>query len=460
MQGVLFFIIFILSSIPMFIIGDKENLFLLFIHLIIALITSLSLSLYRSNPFSLYKIINLFYLFFLCIAPFFQFKYGITFWGAKEFTDNEYIYTSLIVLYTLLFYNLIYYIVYKRSKCKIVKKIHVNLSESIVTENKIRRKEFLCFLILDVAILFFLLYMYNFNLSNLFVRGGDTDSESFIDLQVTTLPQSITLIITNFLRPMSVILLLAAYKLNAPKIELFILAFFTLIIAFPTSMPRFSAAAMYIPIVLSFISLLRKPNLFVFCFVMGILIIFPFLNNFRNYSSDANINIGLDFKMFLEGHFDSYAIFAHILCNNIMTYGNQILGVLFFWIPRTVWPSKPIGSGAYVADELNLNWSNISCCFFGEGYINFGFLGILLFVSFIAWFSASFDKIYWSTTLGNKKTKSFFEIIYFILLGLIFFMLRGDLMSSFAYTLGYISSILFVYYLLKFYRKYKLTFRG
>ena len=454
MQSLLFFIVFILSCIPMFIKGVQDNFFLLLIHILIAGISSLSLFMYRKNSFSIYKIIHLFFLFFLCIAPISQYKFDVSFWGAKKFSDIEYIYISFVVLCILLLYNLIYYIVYKNSKCSLVNKLYKKISNPIVVSKKLRKKEFFYFVCLDVVILFLILYTYKFNLFYLFIRGGVTDTESLLDIQLTSLPQSVTLIIGNFFRPMAAIILLVAYKLKANKIMLLVLGIFTLIIAFPTSMPRFSAAAMYIPIFLSFSKTLRRPNIFVFSFVLGLLIIFPFLNNFRYLTSNTNIEFGLDFEMFLEGHFDSYAMFGHVLTENVITYGNQLLGTLFFWVPRSIWPSKAIGSGAFLADKFNLELSNISCCFFGEGYINFGFVGILIFTVFIAWFSASFDKIYWNSQRLSTNDNAFLELIYFTLLGLLFFMMRGDLMSSFSFTLGYICSILFLYYFLFYRRKY------
>lgn len=457
MQSLLFFIVFILSCIPMLITGVQENLFLLLIHILIAGISSLSLFMYRNNSFSIYKIIHLFFLFFLCIAPISQYKFGVSFWGAKRFSDIEYIYISFVVLCVLLLFNTIYYIIYKKGKCSIITKIYKKISNPIVVTKKLKTKEFVFFVCFDIIILFLILYIYNFNPFYLFVRGGIVETESLLDIKVTALPQSVTLIIGNFFRPMAAIILLIAHKLGANKIKLFILGLFTLIIAFPTSMPRFSAAAMYIPILLSFSKTLRKPNVFVFSFVIGLLVVFPFLNNFRYLTSNTKFEFGLDFEMFLEGHFDSYAMFGHVLTNNFITYGNQLLGTLFFWVPRSIWPSKAIGSGAFMADELNLELSNISCCFFGEGYINFGYFGILFFTIFIAWFSASFDKVYWNSKREKKNNNAFFELIYFTLLGLLFFMMRGDLMSSFSFTLGYISSILFLYYILLFKRKYSFS---
>lgn len=458
MQIIYFYIVLILSTIPMFLPGIRENLCLLILHIFIATISSLSLFLHKRETFSLYKISHLFFLFFLCIAPILQFKNDVTFWEGRKYPDFYYIYTSFIILCIILIFNLIYSIVYNKSKCSSIVKFSNNISSYIVNDKSLSLKEFLYFIGIDIIILTSVLYLKKFNLFFLFIRGGVTDGENIIlEIETDGVPQIAALIIGNFLRPLSVVIYLIAYKLKANKIELLILFIFMLLSAFPTSMPRFSAAAMYIPVMLTFFPLFRKG--FIFIFVIGLLVVFPFLNNFRYLTSNSNIEFGIDFEMFLEAHFDAYSNFVHILANDISTFGYQLLGSLLFWVPRSIWPSKPVGSGAFLSEEVNLDWANISCCYFAEGYINFRFLGILIFTIIIAWICASFDKVYWKFNRKVQKQNCFFELIYFLLLGLMFFILRGDLMSSLAFTLGFIFSVLFVYYFLLFIRKYSFRFK-
>ncbi|MDD6880997.1 MAG: hypothetical protein PUE18_05430, partial [Firmicutes bacterium] len=103
-----------------------------------------------------------------------------------------------------------------------------------------------------------------------------------------------------------------------------------------------------------------------------------------------------------------------------------------------------------------LDFSNISCCYLAEGYINAGFIGLLLFVLSLAFISAVIDHLYWD--VYKTSNKGFFGIIYFMLLGLFFFMMRGDLLSSFAYTVGFVFSALSVYSLFYILRKYVIKF--
>jgi len=67
-----------------------------------------------------------------------------------------------------------------------------------------------------------------------------------------------------------------------------------------------------------------------------------------------------------------------------LTYGKQLLGVLFFFVPRSIWPDKPVGSGHLVAQNLLMTqydmwFTNLSNPLPSEGYINFGIIGVALF---------------------------------------------------------------------------------
>ncbi len=86
-----------------------------------------------------------------------------------------------------------------------------------------------------------------------------------------------------------------------------------------------------------------------------------------------------------------------------------------------------------------MTFSNISCNYFAEGYINFGFVGICLFIIILSFVTARLDKMHWTVSVHNKN--NYFNVIYYVLIAMLFFMLRGDLMSSFAYIIGFLFSI-------------------
>lgn len=400
----------------------------------------------RDQPFSLYKTFYLFSLFFFGIAPLLQFYKGITLWNSDPIKQNEYLIFNLLIIAILLLYQPVYYFFYhynlsKRDKKYVLKPgvsdKHIRFVSKLVVADELDR--FKTSLLVFLSLLSFLL-VFNANsnsiLSMLF-RGGEYK-------ELAGMSSTTYLIVFRVFQPLSMMALLYYILIkNKNKFVLIFLTILAIITCFPLGMARFSAAAMYIPLLLLIIPWLRKNNNFSISFILGLLMVFPFLDNFRYYKPGDTIRFGLNFDMFLEGHFDSYQNFAIIVFDNIVTWGRQLLGVFFFWTPRSVWPNKPIGSGHFLAEIKDLTFSNISCNFFAEGYINFGFIGVLIFLIILAFVTARLDKLHWTVSVFNKN--NYFNVIYYVLIGMLFFMLRGDLMSSFAFTIGFLVSIWLVH---------------
>lgn len=410
--------------------GIKESETLTGINMAIAAICSVALFSHPRRSYSLYKIFHLYFLFFFCIAPSIQYKNGVQLL-MTVFYEPDYILTSIYVLCSLLLFNFVYILQYKSTSIK-----HNQIDGNETTRHTIDSGTELKLILLSFSIFLLVFYRNNFSILSMFFRGGEY-------VERISLGRSLGLVITEFLRPMVMVLFLSTSVLRlrrkSTKWILFILFVLT---DFPTSMARFSAAAMYIPVVLWYVPFLRKKNVFIIVMVVGLLVIFPFLNNFRYFDSAKDLSIGFDFSQFSQLHFDSYSEFMRVLTEDIVTNGRQLLGVLFFWIPRSIWPNKPIGSGAYVAHEQELYFENISMPFIGEGYINFGIVGVVFFVVIVAFVTKKLDNWYWTKIV--RQVRDINHIGYLLLIGLFLFIMRGDLLSSFAYSCGFLSSFFFV----------------
>lgn len=423
-RGLLVTLVFLLSCVPIFTNGYNDSVELELICLTIALICSAMLFSYPKEPYSTHKIIHIFFLFFMSIAPIVQFKSGVQMMGSF-FTIDEYIDTSYLVLFALIIYNVLYY-----------------LFRHLITPRKIAvsnlrpiggNREALLVAVSSVIVLYFL-YVNKFNLVSLFVRGGELVTRQ-------SQGQMQGLLMENFLRPMPVILFLSAYFVKVRhKVVLYILFILMLVAAPPSGMARYSVAALYIPVCLCVFPRLRRGYSFVFLLVFGLLVIFPMLNIFRYVQEGSALKFEISFDQFTDMNFDSFSMFMRVVSEDVVTYGRQLLGVLLFFVPRSMWSDKPIGSGAYVADLENLHFSNLSMPFIGEGYINFGIWGVLLFIIVLSSITAYLDKQYWTVIYNTRSTR---HIQYMLILGLILFVMRGDLMSSFAYTCGFITSYYF-----------------
>ena len=120
-------------------------------------------------------------------------------------------------------------------------------------------------------------------------------------------------------------------------------------------------------------------------YFLAVLIAFPLFNNFRNlYARQFNFN----YELFNTGHFDGFQNFSFLLDEQMVTNGRQLLGSIFFFVPESIWSNKPWGTGTLLAEKLGYSFTNVDMSFFGEGYANFGYLGIALFLVVIVFFNA------------------------------------------------------------------------
>ncbi|EGR0234012.1 oligosaccharide repeat unit polymerase, partial [Vibrio vulnificus] len=287
----------------------------------------------------------------------------------------------------------------------------------------------------------FVYYVNNFSVISMFVRAGefkDTASNS----------SSVLLIMTYLGKFIPFFCLMAAISVNNKNRLLVCYLFLVLLVCvFPFGNARFLVASVYIPLLIICYPKILKGVKGISLFIFSLLVLFPFFDNFRNLNDNEEINFIPSFDFFLNGHFDSYQSFLRVLENDVVTYGRQLLGVIFFFIPRAVWSDKPSGSGYYISELFNYGFSNISMNYFGEGYINFGLVGVFVFVAVLIYFISVLD----SNFILQFKVNGFNynSSLYLMLLGYIFFLLRGDLLSSFSFLVSALVAFILIKFIMK-----------
>jgi hypothetical protein len=120
-------------------------------------------------------------------------------------------------------------------------------------------------------------------------------------------------------------------------------------------------------------------------------------------------------------------------------WGHQLLGSLLFFVPSSVWSGKPLATGVFLGDYLIANYSmwftNLSAPLIAEGYLDFGFVGVILYAGATALIVTVLNKV----ALHSSKWLSFPLAVY----GAVFLMivLRGSLMVA----LGFASAALLAF---------------
>lgn len=392
--------------------------------------------------YSLIDMFDIFMLFFMFVAPILQYlNDGFPWWKTYLITDEVVILGNIIIF---LFLNIVY-ITYSLNKDSISNKTKkMNDRMSFTNVKIIQDIGFYISLVISLYII------QQTGFLNLFSRS--TNSLGY-DSQIATL------IVGNSFKafPLITLLLKIYFKKTHgyfyKKWQVVILLLFTVLLHFPTGMARFQVAVVYLALIIAYKQNFKNKYLFKLAVVLGLLIVFPFINIFRNNSFTDLINLSISFPnpvdTFVHGDFDAYSMFmrAIIYVKNIgITYGKQFLGVILFFIPRFLWSSKPVGSGQMVAESMGFEFTNVSMPFIGEAYINFGILGIIIFSFLLGKLMSNLDTIF--VLLHEKRNKHkiyILEIVYPLLIGFLFFILRGDLLSSFSFTSGYILPIIFLF---------------
>ena len=394
-----------------------------------------------SKPFSIFKAVMLFFVIFFGLAPLLEYKLSLRYWGGSPIDDGDYLVANIAVIISMVIYILGYFRFFRKSG-----KDLTFFTRQLSIGNSAERGNSLAvrLLVLSSVLLLGILYYYNFSLPAVLLRGGE------FDIALVPDDKTLGLVVANFLRPL-VFNCFAVYLMLKKKADLYflVLLFLAILGACPSALPRFETAALYMPIMFVYI---WRSNLKGYhlnnILLLGFVFVFPLLELFRFFSSwgDLEFNMNLDF--YSAGHFDAYQQLVRAMVSGSLSYGYQLLGVLLFFVPRSIWPDKPLGSGETLAHNIGLSFTNVSMPLLGEGYVNFGWLGMLLFVLMLAYVTAKLDRAFWVSKVDGHG--SLFPLAYMELIGLFFFIMRGDLLSSFAYTCGIMASLFVISVTLRF----------
>lgn len=406
------------------------NIVVLALFFINGLLGIVSLAMAASKaPFSLVQVHWLFYVTFFVIAPFSQYLYGYSCWGYALSMDS-YTCTNLLVLLWGSAFALASSRTDHASWHNIWNGFHDRLYGSLP---RVSRAAVAVSLAISVTCLVFVIACVGFE--NLFSRSSYS----------TGLDKTLSLLFDKVIRSAPVfcfVIVLVYYKQSARGFALLILAFGLALVAdFPFGMPRYNAAAVYGGLLLlTWRPLMERRGLFTLLFLIAFLLLFPAINVFRT----EDLSLGLFISAlgdalaglphgFCAGDYDAYSMLARAVdyvAVNGCTLGTQLLTALLFFVPRAWWAGKSVGSGQFIAEAQGQKYTNLSCPMPGEGYMNFGIVGLLAFAVVFGVLCRKLDSQF---AFGAGESRIFYPFVCMMF----FFIMRGDLLSSWAYTVGF-----------------------
>jgi hypothetical protein len=140
-----------------------------------------------------------------------------------------------------------------------------------------------------------------------------------------------------------------------------------------------------------------------------------------------------------NGDFDSFAQFANginLVDRDLFPYFQQILGPLLFFVPRSIWDSKPRDTGVEIAKQLGLSFQNLSAPWVLEAYANAQLLGLIVTSIFLGFYLSKYDL----ESFQNLRS----WLLGSILIGVLFIVLRGSLLQA---TGRVVFSFALIYYI-------------
>ena len=214
----------------------------------------------------------------------------------------------------------------------------------------------------------------------------------------------------------------------------------TLLLNNPISTPRFKVGTILLSI-LFVLPWRRWSSTAAICgTVFGLLIIFPFADLFRN-TLDTNLSTRLAETSIISeltknGDYDAF----QMIMNSAMVLeqsgtdfqlGKQLSGSLLFWVPRAIWPNKPIATGEWVAERHGYAFTNLSAPLWVEFFIDGGWLLLMIGFMGYGYLVRVLDR--WHAIGHNTGEARVVSILIPIYAGYQFFLLRGSLMPALAY---------------------------
>jgi hypothetical protein len=171
---------------------------------------------------------------------------------------------------------------------------------------------------------------------------------------------------------------------------------------------------------------------FVAFFLVAMLVIFPYADLFRTQQfGEAQLETrGIvqtyQYKVDYGTPWDitNALMYVH---DRGYTDGYQTVGAALFFVPRSVWQSKPSDTASLLATEIN-HWQNLNldCPLWAEGYIDLGIVGTIALLALLGFAIGHADRAY----RPGRNLGGLASILVPALAGYELILLRGSLLQA------------------------------
>lgn len=165
------------------------------------------------------------------------------------------------------------------------------------------------------------------------------------------------------------------------------------------STPRFWLGTVALSVLLSIGASAGRPRrirVLVLACLFGFVIVFPIADTFRRVDTAKAgiVETGIT-EQFTSMDYDSFQQIATgvaLVRQTGVQLGKQLAGSALFLIPRDLWPAKPLGTGALLAESVGADYTNLSAPLWVEGYVDFGLVGTAVLLGTLGALSVGLDR--------------------------------------------------------------------
>jgi hypothetical protein len=212
---------------------------------------------------------------------------------------------------------------------------------------------------------------------------------------------------------------------------------------FPSALQRFWLGT----IILTYLfSLVRwrpsRPSWYAGALTVGLIFIFPVFDAFRDAGttqekfSDTIVRAwNSPRNSIYRGDYDAYQMLIdstiYVDEQGVM-YGKNLYDSALFWFPRKWYPTKHVGTGRLVAIYLHYPYTNLAAPLWMESYVAFGWSGVVIILLLYGAMSNFMDRRFalYAERRGLRGSATWLVALF---AGYQIYLLRGDLLSGFAY---------------------------
>lgn len=359
----------------------------------------------------------IFCLIFFFFAPLQQYLSKTRLWSGNGmsvvYTDNDYLIVNLLILISMVLFEIGYAFGLRRKRRKRVKQM---IEEEKVDEYVERNYKASTFLLLTITLASVGIIVATRGMSNII-----SESAMMSQVKHMILFAPIICIIVSLINVKN-------GNLKAKK-YLYFIAFITIAVflLYSGTMARFILLGAIMAVVSCALLDYKNKSLYFSLYIAGFFFAFSMLR--QKNLLDGNL---LSFVDFRQADYDAYQIFILVVRyvkEYGISWGLNILSAVCCFIPRSIATWRMEATGGIVVSSAGSWFKNVSCPLQAEMYFAFGIFGVIILSVLLGLLVCWLDS-------RCEEESHFYKGLFAILSGVTLYVMRGSLLPTFSFTVG------------------------